>query len=85
VKSRFDEIRALLRGGIGDRGPPRLAAPLRAPDALLAHQPGDVVATDLLALAAELVPHPRVSVALEVLLVHLTDPSAQSLVLQRAG
>ena len=79
----LDEIWALVRGWIGDRGPPRLAAPLRAPDSLLAHQPRDAVAADLLALALKLVPHPRVPVALEVLLVHLPDPGGQPLVLAR--
>ena len=57
----------------------------RAPDARLAHQPGDVIAADVFALAAELVPHPRVPVALEVLLVHLPDPGREALVLDPAG
>ena len=52
-------------------GFPRRFAP-RMP--LLAHQPGDPVTSDLLALALELVPHARVAVALEVLLVHGPDP-----------
>ena len=78
-----DEARALVRLWIGDRRLPRLPAPLRAPDPRLAHQPGDVVAADMLALPLQLVPHPRIALALEVLLVHPSDPSDQPLVLHR--
>ena len=78
-----DEVWALVSLGIGGRGPPRLPAPLGALDARLAHQTGDTVAADLLALAAQLVPHPRIAVALEVLRVHLLDPGDQALVLDR--
>ena len=39
---------------------------------------------DLLALAAELVPHPWVAPALEVLLVHLPDPGEEPLILDPA-
>src|SRR5579863_6617415 len=80
-----DEIRALLGARISsDRGPPRPPAPLGAPDPIRAHQPRDAVTADLLALAAQLAPHPRIPVALEVLLVHVTDPGGQPLVLERA-
>ena len=72
----LDEIRPLARVGIGDRGAPRLPAPLSAADALLAHQTSNVVAAELLALAEQLVPHAGVAVALEVVLVQLANPGA---------
>jgi len=78
------EIGALLSVWIGDGGPPWPPAPLGASNALLAHQPGDSVAADLLALALQLVPHARIAVALEVLLVHLPDPGDQPLILDPA-
>ena len=78
------EIGTLLGVWISDGGPPWLAAPLRAPDALLAHQPCDSVTADLLALALQLVPHARIAVALEVLLVHFSDPGEEPLILDPA-
>ena len=79
------EIGALLSVWIGDGGPPWLPAPLGASNALLARQPGDSVTADLLAPSPQLVPHPRIAVALEVLLVHLPDPGDQPLILDAAS
>ena len=65
----------------GDRGARRLAAPLRAADACLTHQPSDVVAADLLALALQLMPHAGVPVASELSLCTVRIRN-QALVLQ---
>jgi hypothetical protein len=78
------KIGSPVRRGIGDRGPPRLPAPLR-PGCPPTHQPGHPVMADLLALAAELVPHPWVAPALEVLLVHSAHPHDRPLVLDAAS
>jgi hypothetical protein len=77
----IDEIWQLVRLRIRDRGPPRLPSAFRAADALLAHQPGDLVTAGGLALPPQLMPHPPVPVALEVLLMHGPDPTGQPLVL----
>jgi hypothetical protein len=47
----LDEVGPPRRVLVGDRRAPRLPAPFRALDAVLAHQPLDPAATDLFALA----------------------------------
>jgi hypothetical protein len=69
----LDEIRALLSDRICDRGPPRLPAPLRAPDPRRSHQPRDAVTADLLAVAQQRGVHPPHPIALVVLGEDLAD------------
>ena len=79
-----DQIRRLVRLGIGVGSAPRLPTALRAPDALLAHQARHPVTPDVLPLAPQLPPDPLLPVALVVGLVHLADQRDQPLVLDRA-
>ena len=75
------EIGASARCGVGDRGPPRLAAPLGALDRIGAHQPPDAVATDRLARPEQRLPGAPVAVGVVVGRMDLTDPLQQPLVL----
>ena len=84
VKSRPTRSWALVRGRIADRGPPRPPASLRATQARGAHQPGDLIAPDPLAVADERGVHPPHPVALVVLSEDLADLHHQPLVLQAA-
>jgi hypothetical protein len=64
---------------VGFRGPPRLAAPLRARQALAAHQPRNLIATDTLAGALERTPHPPIPIRPVVGVVQLADPTGEPL------
>ena len=80
----LNEIGAPVGPQVGDGGAPWLAATLGALDAVRAHQALDVVAADLLAGAAERLPHPPVTVGVVVGRVELLDARQQSLVLDHA-
>ena len=60
-----DEISRPGRIWVRDRGAPRLAAALGALDPRVAHQALDLAARDVLAGAAQCLPHPAVAVGLE--------------------
>src|SRR3954453_3964045 len=72
-------------GRVGDRGPPRLAAPLGALDPVDVHQPLDAVAADLDAVAPQRQPRAPVAVAGEVLGVDVADTLKQDGVLGPAA
>jgi hypothetical protein len=61
--------------------PPRLAASLRTPDPVIAHQPLHLAARATLADAQQRLPRPAVTVGLVVLLVRLSDHREQPLIL----
>jgi len=54
----IDQVRVAVGLLVRRRGPPRLAAALRALDRVSAHQPLDAAATDLLAVSEQRLPHP---------------------------
>src|SRR5436305_13726209 len=64
-------------------GPPRLAAPLRAPDPRLTHQPLHLTARHVLPGPQQRLPGPAIPLGLEVLLVRDPDHPQQPLVLDR--
>jgi hypothetical protein len=75
-----DQVRAPLRGRVGDRGLPWLGAALGALHARRSHQTRDLVTARGLALADQLRVHAPRAVALEVLRVDLADAGGQPLV-----
>jgi hypothetical protein len=81
----LDEIGRAQRRGVSDRGAPRLAAPLCALDVVGRHQPPDTIAADVLAGAAQRLPHAPVAVGAVVGLVQLRDAGEQPLVLDAPG
>src|SRR5581483_5243618 len=70
---------------VSDSRAPWLPAPLRAPDAVAAHQPLHPAAADLLARAPQRPPHPPGAVGEVVARVDLPDQLEQPLVLDRTS
>jgi len=77
-----DQVSGPSRAPIRDRGAPRLAAALGAPQPGLAHQPRHPITPHALADAQQRGVHPPLPVALVVLPVDLTDLGGQPLVLE---
>jgi hypothetical protein len=80
-----DKICWALSGRISDRGAPRLAAALSAPQPVTAHQPRDPIAPGGLTSTGQGGVHPSLAVALVVGTVQPADHTGQSLIVDAAS